>query len=174
VLTNIHGVASRMATQREWVQYQLPLYYQLEHRLEQAPNPNSRIVISDRKDALGSQIADLDWQLNEHDIDSFRRGQERLATEFAALGYGRAELEEITPDLVKSRVSGHYHHIGTTRMSEGPADGVVNSNCRLHNVGNLYVGGSSTFPTAGYSGPTMMIIGLSIRLADRIASDLNA
>ncbi|MCK0209627.1 GMC family oxidoreductase [Starkeya koreensis] len=174
VLSDIHGVAAQAATYQDMLPYPLPRYYKLEHRLEQAPNPHSRIVISDRKDALGSAIADLDWQINEHDIDSFRRGQEYLVNEFSALGYGRAEIEEITPELVKSRVSGHYHHIGTTRMSDTPADGVVNGDCRVHNVANLYIGGSSTFPTAGYSGPTMMIIGFSLRLADRIVADLQA
>jgi choline dehydrogenase-like flavoprotein len=54
-------------------------------------------------------------------------------------------------------------------MSHSPADGVVDANSRVHGVGNLFVAGSSVFPTAGYSGPTMMVIALSLRLADHLA-----
>lgn len=175
ILRDLHGVlTSEIGTKQSLLPYPLPDYYEMEHRLEQAPNAASRVVISDRRDALGSLIADLDWQIVDEDVRSFRLGQEKIAKEFAALGYGRAELEEITPDLVKDRIAGHYHQIGTTRMSETSADGVVDRNCRLHNVGNLYIGGSSTFPTAGYSGPTMMIIGFAIRLADQIKSEVAA
>jgi choline dehydrogenase-like flavoprotein len=175
ILRDIDSVlVSEIGTKQSMLPYPLPDYYEMEHRLEQAPNPSSRVVISDRRDALGSQIADLHWEILDEDVRSFSVGQERIASEFSALGYGRAEMEEITPELVKSRISGHYHQIGTTRMSDTPADGVVNRDCRLHNVGNLYVGGSSTFPTAGYSGPTMMIIGFAIRLADQIKSDTSA
>lgn len=169
VLFNLDSIArARMSVRQNSFYQPLPPYYLLEHRLEQAPNPDSRVVISDQLDALGSPIADLDWQLNDVDFDSFRRCQDLLAQELARLGYGRAELEDITPDLVRSRVSGHYHQIGTTRMSDQPADGVVDRDCKVHSVSNLYVGGSSTFPTSGFSGPTMMIIGFALRLADTI------
>jgi choline dehydrogenase-like flavoprotein len=145
-----------------------PRYFELEHRLEQAPNADSRVIVSDRKDALGSQIADLDWRINEHDVRSFQLGQDKMVNELSALDLGRVQIETITSDIVKSRVAGHYHQIGTTRMSTEPGDGVVNSDCRVHGIGNLYIGGSSVFPTAGYSGPTMMIIGFAHRIADHI------
>jgi choline dehydrogenase-like flavoprotein len=145
-----------------------PAYFVLDHRTEQAPNPSSRVVISGRRDALGNLIADLDWRLSEPDFRSFRIAQGKLASELSALGYGRFELEEITPEIVQSRVEGHYHNIGTTRMSDDPKAGVVDSNGRVHGVENLYVAGSSIFPTAGYAGPTMMIIGFALRLADHL------
>lgn len=161
------GVSKFAVARRGWA-HPTPLYYAMEHRLEQAPNPASRVVISDRQDALGSPVADLDWQVNETDLFSFREGQAEMAREMAALGWGRMQEEEITMDLVKERVAGHYHQIGTTRMSATARDGVVDSNCRVHGVSNLYVGGSSVFPTAGYSGPTMLIIAFAMRLADHL------
>ncbi|WP_372072190.1 GMC oxidoreductase [Tistrella mobilis] len=173
MLGEVGGVA-RFSLSRTNLRHIQPDYYELEHRLEQAPNPDSRVVISDRRDALGSLIADLDWRILDEDVRSFKLGQERIASEFAALGYGRVELEEITRDLVESRVAGHYHQIGTTRMSDAPEDGVVDRNQRVHGVGNLYIGGSSVFPTAGYSGPTMMIVGFTIRLAEHIEKQLAA
>ena len=171
VLGDLSGVAKE-GMLRAGLRADQPLYYELEHRLEQAPNPASRVVLSERTDALGNRIADLDWQLNDIDIDSFRRGQALMGQELAALGWGRLVEEDITRELVEARVEGHYHQIGTTRMSPDPAGGVVDANCRVHGVDNLYIGGSSIFPTAGYSGPTMMIMAFALRLAEHMKGDL--
>lgn len=167
VLDELPGALRTEALRRD-LGFAQPHYYALEHRLEQWPNPDSRVVLSDRRDALGSRIADLDWRIGDADVDSFRRGQEMVGREMAALGLGRLEAEEITRELVEERVKGHYHHIGTTRMSADPVAGVVDADCRVHGVGNLYVGGSSVFPTAGYSGPTMMIMAMALRQADHL------
>ncbi|MBU3004337.1 GMC oxidoreductase [Paraglaciecola arctica] len=148
-----------------------PKYYQLDHRIEQAPNPDSRIILSNDKDLFGMPLADIQWKLTDHDYRSFKLGQAKIVKELSAMGAGRFELEELTPDLIRERIKGHYHHIGTTRMSNLEEDGVVDKNCKVHNVNNLYVAGSSTFPTAGYSGPTMMIIAMSIRLANHLSND---
>lgn len=145
-----------------------PSLYLLEHRLEQAPNPDSRVILSDRLDALGNRIADLDWRINDDDVRSFVAGQSTIAAELAALNYGRVQKEELTRELIEERLYSHYHQIGTTRMSDAAADGVVDVNCCVHGVNNLYVGGSSVFPTAGYSGPTMMLIALAYRLSDHL------
>src|SRR5215813_10509570 len=144
-----------------------PLYYELEHNLEQAPNPNSRVVISDRRDALGSLIADLDWQLAEPDYRSISVGQHLIGAELAALGWGRMIPEQITPGFVRSQVAGRWHNMGTTRMSATPSGGVVDSDCRVHGVSNLYIGGSSVFASAGAT-PTMMIIALALRLSEHL------
>jgi choline dehydrogenase-like flavoprotein len=151
-----------------------PRYFHLDHRIEQAPNPNSRVVIANEKDALGVPRANLQWELNEHDYRTFEVGQSKIVSELSAFGAGRFVVEEITPKLVDERVAGHYHHIGTTRMSESPSDGVVDANGKVHSVTNLYVAGSSVFPTAGYSGPTMMIVALSLRLAEHITKKIGA
>lgn len=152
--------------------HRLPDFFEIEHRIEQAPDPESRVLLSDERDALGSRRADLQWRTNDHDVHTFRRGQEILAEEIAALGYGRLQLEPIDRAVVEAKMKGHYHHIGTTRMSARPEDGVVDRDCRVHGIENLYVGGSSVFTTAGYSGPTMMIMGLALRLGDHIRERL--
>lgn len=143
-----------------------PKYYYLDQRIEQAPNANSRVVISSKKDSLGVPLANLEWNLNEHDYRTFKIGQEKIIKELSAVGAGRFIIEDITPELVDARVAGHYHHIGTTRMSDSAENGVVDVNCKVHGIDNLYIAGSSVFPTAGYSGPTMMIVALSLRLAE--------
>lgn len=146
-----------------------PKYFQLDHRIEQAPNPESRVVLSTELDELGTPKADLKWTLNSLDYKTFKLGQDKIVNEMSRIGVGRFIVEEMNPELIESRVAGHYHHIGTTRMSYGKEDGVVDKNCKVHDVDNLYVAGSSIFPTAGYSGPTMMILAFSIRLADHLS-----
>src|SRR5262249_54062634 len=148
VLGDLPNVPSLLAA-RHRLYFSRPLYYSLDHHLEQAPNPSSRVVISGRRDALGSLVADLDWRLTEADYRSCQMGHDLVGSELAALGWGRMVPEEVTPDLVRSRISGVNHHIGTTRMSAVPSGSVVDSDCKVHGIANLYVGGSSVFPTAG-------------------------
>ncbi|WP_435202388.1 FAD-dependent oxidoreductase [Qipengyuania sp. 902] len=146
----------------------VPDHYDLEHRIEQAPNADCRVVLSENTDVLGSRIADLDFKISDYDIDTLARAQELMAREVSALGWGRFQLETIDRSLVESRFLGHYHNIGTTRMASDPTNGVCNSDSQVFGVDNLYMAGSSLFPSAGYSGPTMMLIALSLRLADHI------
>lgn len=69
---------------------------------------------------------------------------------------------------------GSYHHMGTTRMSRNPKQGVVNEHCQVHGINNLYIAGSSVFPTGGLSNPTLTIIALATRLADHIKTQMNS
>lgn len=149
-----------------------PAYYLLEHRIEQAPNPQSRVILSDREDGIGGRVADLNWELNDLDARTFKIGQEIMVRELSALGLGRFQVEEIDLDLTRDRAKGHYHHIGTTRMAMTASEGVVDPSLKVFGVPNLYICGSSVFPTAGYSGPTMMIVALALRLADELQGEL--
>jgi choline dehydrogenase-like flavoprotein len=63
---------------------------------------------------------------------------------------------------------GPCHHIGTTRMHGDPKLGVVNADCQVHGISNLYIAGSSVFPTSGTAAPTLTIVALALRLADHI------
>ena len=65
-----------------------------------------------------------------------------------------------------------FHHIGTARMNDSPRQGVVDQNCRVHGIDNLYIGSSAVFPTGGHSNPTLTIIALCMRLSDRLKREL--
>jgi choline dehydrogenase-like flavoprotein len=145
---------------------QHPMGYWLDHRIEQSPNPDSRVVLSDKLDQLGVRKADLDWRLNEVDYRTFRVGLDIIVKQLSAAGAGRFIVEKLTDDYINERVTGRNHHMGTTRMAANEKNGVVDPNCRVFGVQNLYVSGSSVFTTAGYGGPTMLIIALALRLAD--------
>ncbi len=53
-------------------------------------------------------------------------------------------------------------------MASDPQSGVVDSNCRVFGVNNLYVAGGSVFPTGGHANPTWMFLAVALRLADHL------
>ena len=147
-------------------------------RAEQAPNPDSRVVLSLRKDILGMPLASLDWQFSELDKYSVKLLMETLKSEYQRLGWGDVkpaswlsddkQLWAIDP-LISAHPIGGYHHMGGTRMGDVPSSSVVNRDCRLHDSPNLYVASSSVFPTSGWANPTVTIMALSNRLGDHLA-----
>jgi choline dehydrogenase-like flavoprotein len=140
---------------------------------EQAPNPDSRITLSRDRDRLGLNRVQLDWRLSPIDKYTIKRSQQLIAEEFARSGLGQIQLELSDDDAAWRSVTGSYHHIGTTRMSNNPRQGVVNEHCQVYGIDNLYIAGSSVFSTSGLSNPTLTIVALAIRLADRIKERMN-
>ena len=136
-------------------------------RIEQSPNPDSRIVLSSERDKLGVKRPRLDWRLTELDRRTFRRAAEILGVELPQAEFGSVEIER--PDLDPGRgvsLDWNWHHVGTTRMHDDVKQGVVDRNCKVHGLHNLFIAGSSVFPTAGRNVPTLTIVALAIRLAD--------
>lgn len=145
--------------------------------LEQAPNPDSRVTLSDERDPLGMKRAKVDWRISEIERTTARYFNSFISDELKHLGLGQTDASawlngEVPVD--GDELYGTYHHIGTTRMSLDPRDGVVNSDCRAHGVENLYLMGCSVFPTGGHANPTLTIVALAIRLADHIRARLGA
>lgn len=143
------------------------LVFEMNHMTEQSPNPNSRVTLSDEKDPFGRNRICLDWQLNPLDIRSIIRAQQIIDEELrrANLGKLRIDLKDETPP---SNLEGGWHHMGTTRMHKNPKQGVVDENCRVHDIRNLFIAGPSVFPTCGYANPVLTTVALAIRLADHI------
>ena len=138
---------------------------------EQQPNPESRILLSDKLDALGVPRANVRWKLTDLTLHTMRKFAATLQDQFTRAGIGEIELE---PWLLEdssewtSHINDQYHHIGTTRMNDSPRAGVVDRNCQVHGLPNLFIASSSVFPTSGHSNPTLTIIALCMRLADRL------
>jgi choline dehydrogenase-like flavoprotein len=148
-----------------------PRFFHLKTRQEQAPNPNSRVTLSTEKDALGMPRAKLNWQLTELDKRSMRTFYQVLGREMGRTGNGRVQIRDwlLSDDRTwPSFVSGGWHHMGTTRMSADPKQGVVDANCRVHGLANLYIGGAAVYATAGAVNPTLTLVALSLRLADHL------
>ena len=149
--------------------------YRLQTRAEQAPNPDSRVVLSTQKDALGVPLADLHWKLTELDKRSMRIFFEIVAHEFGRTGRGRVQiLDWLLEDDTSwpSFLSGGFHHMGTTRMHDDPKQGVLDANAKVHSIENLYVAGASAFPTSGAPNPTLTLIALTLRLSDHLKQNI--
>lgn len=138
-------------------------------RIDPAPNPNSRVTLTDELDALGQRSMNLHWELSEIDKHSALRTLELIGNELGRAGIGRMRID-ISEDLTTwpAGVRGGYHHMGTTRMHEDPKQGVIDANCQVHGLANLYIAGSSVFPTGGLGTPTLTLIALAMRLADHL------
>jgi len=141
-------------------------------RAEQVPNPNSRVLLDRATDAFGMNKVQLEWQLTDQDLDSIRRARQMLESEWKLPGLG-AEQSPRT-DEQELQITGASHHMGTTRMHRDPKLGVVDESCRIHGVRNLYVAGSSVFPTSGWAPPSLTIVALALRLADCLKRSLRA
>jgi choline dehydrogenase-like flavoprotein len=133
---------------------------------EQPPDPESRVRLSRDVDTLGVNRVELHWRIGPEVVESILRLQERLARRLETSGVGR--LEASSGDVAFADAS---HHMGTTRMSLEPKDGVVDPNTKVHGIANLYVAGSSVFPCAGYANPTLTIVALALRLADLLTKE---
>jgi choline dehydrogenase-like flavoprotein len=147
--------------------------FSLEIHGEQAPRPDSRVTLTQKMDALGMPQLRIDWRYSPGDIESVRRTLELMAQEFERSGAGRLEVDggTLEEDLLRFGAYGG-HHIGTTRMGTDPRTSVVDANCKVHSVDNLYVAGSAVFPTSSQANPTLTLIALSLRLGRHLAQRL--
>lgn len=143
--------------------------------VEPAPNPNSRVLLSGELDSLGQPKVMLDWQLTPSlEGTTIRSALKLFAAEMGRLGLGRVHTDIAEDgDAWAEGVVGSFHHIGTTRMHRDERKGVVDENCTVHGLSNLYVAGSSVFPTAGQANPTLTLIALALRLGDWITEQLS-
>jgi choline dehydrogenase-like flavoprotein len=137
--------------------------------VETTPNPASRVTLGERRDALGMPRVNVDWRINSDDKRGLQRFYEIVRPELARLGLGRlVENPAVDSDGWPISMQSGMHHMGTTRMHDDPRQGVVDANCRVHDLANLYVAGSSVFTTGGVANPTLTIVALALRLADHL------
>jgi len=163
IIDDFQGKAPAAGQARMWAQ------------TEQAPNPDNRITLSDDKDDLGQPMLTLNCQLQEIDHKTIRTLGTMFGSEAARLGLGRVQLA----DWVASEsmtwpedLDSGCHHLGGARMSATPEDGVVNTDCRVHGIDNLYVASSAVFPTGSDVNPTITIVALALRLTEHLRKAL--
>ncbi len=137
---------------------------------EQMPNPESRVYLGDKRDRLNMPLLVLDWKIRREETESLMRLQALLDCHLRRHGLGRIESREEFSDRLYRDAS---HHIGTARMSRTAREGVVDEQCAVHGVGNLFIAGSAVFPTSGHANPTLTILALAIRLAGHLKRAIN-
>jgi choline dehydrogenase-like flavoprotein len=119
----------------------------------------------------------VDWRLNDLVRRTVDRSLELIAQELRMSGVAQVDLASRIEGgswPATFEKEGTWHHMGTTRMHTSPLQGVVDPDCRVHGLANLFIAGSSVFPTAGANFPTITIAALALRLADKLIAELQA
>jgi choline dehydrogenase-like flavoprotein len=134
--------------------------------MEQAPNPESRVVLSESRDCLDMRRLRLDWCLTELDWRTYEITASLISAEFERIGIGRLTGPIETGARGRETILHSNHQLGTTRMSDDRQNGVVDRHCRVYDLSNLYLIGGNVFPTVSWANPTFTVIALTLRLAD--------
>jgi len=147
--------------------------YALHYHSEQIPNPSSRVRLV--SDPAGGTRMSVDFKFCEDDARSVVRAHELLDKALRESGKGylkyRQRPEERLDHVLEQARDG-YHQIGSARMDESQNLGVVDRNCRVHGLGNLYLAGSAVFPTSGQANPTFFAVAIAARLAEHVRTSL--
>jgi choline dehydrogenase-like flavoprotein len=139
---------------------------------EQRPHPSSRVRLGTARDALGQPRVVLDWRLAPEDRASIVRTLRIMGEMVRAARLGRIDVDD--DEAAWATLYGGNHHMGTTRMHADPRRGVVDPDGRVHGLANLFVAGTSVFPTSGCANPTLTAVALTLRLADHLRARLDA
>jgi choline dehydrogenase-like flavoprotein len=145
-------------------------YY--SYYFEMTPNPDSRVTLADTLDPVFCQPQTrITWKLTSLDETTYNRSTRLFET---AVKERNGGVSFSSWETVKNQLVVNGHHIGTTRMSNDPTQGVVDANLKVHSLDNLYVAGASVFRSTGISNPTFTIVTLSIRLAEHLSKTLSS
>lgn len=143
--------------------------FSLDFHAEQQPLPESRIQLGQERDALGMPRVHVDWRYAPSDVHTVKQSLALLAQDLAQSGMGHFEYD---PDSVEHEMTryGAYggHHIGTTRMGLSAKESVVDSNCKLHDIHNLFIASAAVLPTSSQANPTLTVVALALRLAEHL------
>jgi choline dehydrogenase-like flavoprotein len=166
VIQNIDGVVIR--TFRKLFNTEpAPQVFRLSTIVAPMPNRDTRVELAAERDSLGENRVKLRWRMSTDDVRTIRRAQEIVGTELGRAKLGRLMVLLDNEDQPSALEPGH-HHMETTRMHVDPRRGVVDADCKVHGIANVFVAGSSVFPTYGYAQPTLTILALALRLADHV------
>ena len=136
--------------------------------IELMPDPERRLTLTGERDALGMPRLKLDMRISDGDFGRYRETIKELGRQMLAARSGMIRLDRKTRAEWLGVMDWGNHHLGTARMHDDPKQGVVDANAKVHGIANLFVAGSSVFPTYGSSNPTMNLVALTLRLADHV------
>jgi choline dehydrogenase-like flavoprotein len=152
-----------------------PIRINMQTFVEQIPDPENRVTLSNARDCFGIGRPRLTWRVHAEELRTMRRFTEVTGAELRRLGLGELTVApwlDQGVEAARPEIKEYFHHAGATRMASHPADGVTDPDCRVFGTDNLYIAGSSVFPTSGYANPTLTIAALAIRLAETLRARL--
>jgi choline dehydrogenase-like flavoprotein len=151
--------------------------YLLKYSAEHTPIRESRVVLTEDRDAAGLRRVSIHQEIPQQDVESVLLAHQILDADLRRGGLGRLEFHgepAAMLDTIRRTAADGYHQIGLARMSAAPAHGVVDTDCRVHGIANLHLAGTAVLPTSGQANPTYLAICLALRLARRLAAERGA
>ena len=143
--------------------------FSLDFHSEQQPHAESRVMLGPEADAFGMPRLHIDWRYTSGDLATVCRSLELLAAEFARTSVGRFDYDPRSVEMEMTRYGAYGgHHIGTARIGTDPRQSVVDADCRVHGLDNLFIASAATFPTCSQANPTLTVIAMALRLADHL------
>lgn len=158
----------RLVCKRRWCPASAAITLYID--TEQQPNPESRIRLSETRDAIGMPRTVVQWQWGEPERQAFAAYRKLFTSQWQAWTFGPIHwLESFAPGSGwEASVSDIYHLMGGTRTAADPGQGAVDAQLRVHGLDNLFVASCSVFPTGGSSNPALTLMQLTLRLAERL------
>jgi choline dehydrogenase-like flavoprotein len=149
--------------------------YPLEFNSEQTPQASSRVTLIDELDRDGLRRVNVDWRLCEEDAQAAQRAFLLLRNALRLHSWCRLQIDEdgLLPAIRRSIPLGG-HHMGTARMAATPRQGVVDRNCAVFELPNLFIASSAVFCTNSHANPTLTIVALALRLAEHLKATLRS
>ena len=132
---------------------------------EDMPQMGNGVTLSDTKDQHGLPVANVNFDEHPNDVAMRNHAYKQGIAMYDAVGATRSFPTPPYPST---------HNLGTNRMSEKAADGVVNKHGQSHDIANLFVSDGSQFTTGASENPTLTNVALAIRQADHIAREMSA
>jgi hypothetical protein len=166
----------------EWVSSSIDMHLQCSARVhidwEQPPVESNHVALSaTERDGAGVPRIELHWKKGELDRHTLLESMRLFGEDLIRRDIGRLQISDWVlngADWPSDMELAGNHHMGGTRMGTDPTTSVVDADCRVHGMENLYVAGSSVFATAGQCTPTTTITALSLRLADHLTRTVTA
>jgi glycine/D-amino acid oxidase-like deaminating enzyme len=146
--------------------------YVLHYHGEHLPHWESRVELTDERDALGLRRIRTHMHFSDADYQSVRDGIGLIDAHLRRHGAGYVEwLSDDVEGSVHTFMQGYagFHQAGTTRMSHTADGGVVDPHLQVHGVRGLHVASTSVLPTSSQANPTLLGIALGVRLAEHLA-----
>ncbi|MFA7438450.1 GMC family oxidoreductase [Castellaniella sp.] len=147
--------------------HQASRHLRLAALIEQLPQAANRVTLHpDKKDVYGVPLPHIHYRVDDY----ARQGMASAREDHHAI-FQKMKASEIHH---AGEFFGAGHIMGTCRMGSDPRQSVVDARLCSHDHDNLYVLGSSVFPTGGTANPTLTIAALSLRAAGHIKRRMQA
>ncbi|MEF0864658.1 GMC oxidoreductase [Rhizobium sp. BR 318] len=149
--------------------------YGLRYHGEQIPSSSNRAFLKPEKDADGQFKLDVSFRYLPQDIGGTLQAHLALDRWLKERKIGKL-IFDTAPEKLEEHINAQakdgYHQIGLTKMGVDRKHAVVNQNCRVIDVANLYIAGSCVFPTSGQANPTLPAVAFAVRLADHLVTEI--